>query len=291
MSSRPSLGIESRVAALMGSRAIEWRAVFGGYTPAARWIARFGTGTAFVKVATTPRTASMLRGEIAAYTTLSASFMPEYIASEDDAEAPILIVQDLSAAAWPPPWDRARVDDVLEAIERLHSTRAALPSYRPAHGDAPLGWREVERDSRPFLSLEIASERWLRESLPALMAAEAACSVDGDAPCHWDLRSDNLCFASDGVKIIDWAEACLSNPKLDTGFWLPSLAFEGGPLPDTILPDAPEVAAWVSGFFAARAGLPAIPDAPRVRQVQREQLETALPWAVRAVGLPDPADR
>jgi hypothetical protein len=63
------------------------------------------------------------------------------------------------------------------------------------------------------------------------------------------------------------------------------LAYEAGLQPESILPDAPEVAAWVSGFFAARAGLPAIPDAPQVRQVQRRQLQTALPWATRALDL------
>lgn len=87
---------------------------------------------------------------------------------------------------------------------------------------------------------------------------------------------------------MDWNLACLSNGRLDLGFWLPSLAFEGGPEPEAILPDAPEVAAWVSGFFAARAGLPEIADAPRVRLVQRQQLTTALPWAARALGLPPP---
>jgi hypothetical protein len=66
---------------------------------------------------------------------------------------------------------------------------------------------------------------------------------------------------------------------------LPSLHYEGGPPPEAILPGAPEVAAWVAGFFAARAGLPIIPDAPAVRRVQREQLSTALPWAQRALGL------
>ena len=39
---------------------------------------------------------------------------------------------------------------------------------------------------------------------------------------------------------------------------------------------------------AARAGLPGISDAPRVRLVQRQQLQTALPWAARALGLPPP---
>jgi hypothetical protein len=84
---------------------------------------------------------------------------------------------------------------------------------------------------------------------------------------------------------VDWNLACLSNPELDLGFWLPSLAYEGGPQPEHFLPHAPEVAAWVSGFFARRAGLPSVTDAPRLRGLQREQLSTALPWAVRALGL------
>jgi hypothetical protein len=62
-------------------------------------------------------------------------------------------------------------------------------------------------------------------------------------------------------------------------------------MPDTILPDAGTEAAFVSGFFAARAGLPAIPDAPRIRTLQFEQLRHALPWACRALGLPLPDDQ
>jgi hypothetical protein len=89
------------------------------------------------------------------------------------------------------------------------------------------------------------------------------------------------------VKFINWAEACLGNPALDLGFWLPSLCFEGGPRLDELLPNSPEVAAWVSGFFAARAGLPEISDAPFVRRVQREQLSTSLPWVARALRLGD----
>jgi hypothetical protein len=42
----------------------------------------------------------------------------------------------------------------------------------------------------------------------------------------------------------------------------------------------------VSGFFAARAGLPDIPQAPFVRRLQREQLSTALPWVQRVLNLP-----
>jgi hypothetical protein len=68
-----------------------------------------------------------------------------------------------------------------------------------------------------------------------------------------------------------------------------SLEAEGGPPPETLLPDRPDVAAWVSGYFASRAGLPPIPDAPQVRTVQRQQLAPALAWVSRALALPSPA--
>jgi hypothetical protein len=106
---------------------------------------------------------------------------------------------------------------------------------------------------------------------------------------HLDVRSDNLFMTGRGAVLVDWNHACLSNPLLDVGFWLPSLRAEGGPIPDEILGDSPDVAAWVSGFFAARAGLPSLPQAPLVRQVQLQQLWPALAWAIRALDLP-PAD-
>ena len=49
-----------------------------------------------------------------------------------------------------------------------------------------------------------------------------------------------------------------------------------------------ELAAWVTGFFFARAALPPILDAPYVRPLQLAQSRTALPWAARQLGLPPP---
>jgi aminoglycoside phosphotransferase (APT) family kinase protein len=126
----------------------------------------------------------------------------------------------------------------------------------------------------------------LEIALPLLIAAENDCSTEGASLTHWDLRSDNICLIGSRVIFVDWNLACMSNPQLDLGFWLPSLAAEGGPEPERILPHAPEVAALVAGYFAARAGLPEIVDAPRVRRAQRQQLKTALPWAIRALELP-----
>ena len=178
------------------------------------------------------------------------------------------------------------MEQVLERLNILHASAApGLPTFAQAHGDLTGGWAAVAEDPAPFLSLGLASREWLVRALPSLVEAEAACPTGGEAVTHGDLRSDNICLTSSGAKFIDWPGACRSNPELDLGAWLPSLCFEGGPLPEDLLPNAPQVAAWVCGYFAARAGLPVIPDAPFVRRVQREQLTTALPWVSRALKL------
>jgi hypothetical protein len=281
----PTAALRERVAAILGWQPRTWQRVERGYTAAARHLVRNADRSAFVKCATTPTTAAMLGREIAVYRTLSGPFMPRCFGSDADADAPLLVIEDLSEAFWPPPWDGRTVEIVLEQLSALHGSAAEIGDFATVHGSWPDGWDDVASDPRPFLALGLVSPEWLRDALPVLREAAAACDFAGEAVCHFDLRSDNLCLTPNGARLIDWAEACRSNPRLDLGFWLPSLQFEGGPPPEDILPDVPEIAAWVAGYFAARAGLPDIPDAPRVRRVQREQLSCALPWAQRALGL------
>jgi thiamine kinase-like enzyme len=276
-----------RMERLVGATVESWTPVAGGYSPAIRLRCRTPAASFFAKIGATPLTADFLRREISVYRTVSGAFMPKLLAFEDDAEAPILILEDLSAAQWPPPWDDRRVELVLARIHEMHDTQASLAGAG-VDGAARSNWQAVAADPAPFLALGVATARWLDAALPILMTHEARCRTDGKSFTHMDLRSDNMCITARGALFVDWNFACRSNPALDLGFWLPSLAYEGGPAPERILPDAPDVAAWVAGFFAARAGLPVIPDAPRVRVVQLRQLETALPWAARALGLPPP---
>lgn len=285
---QPAPDIVARVEHLLGWRPQSRRPVYGGYTPTARYAIADDRRTGFVKAATTELTARMVNREIAAYAGISGRFVPRVLAADPDPAVPILIIEDLSQATWPPPWTDAVLRQVLDTIAEMHASPSTL-----AHGslldDREAGWPTVAENPEPFLSLGLASPAWLDRALPALIAVEQSCVLTGDALTHLDLRSDNLCLTANGVKLIDWAEARRSSAAVDLGFFLPSLAYERGPLPDTILPNHPEVAAVVSGFFAARAGLPVIPNAPFVRRVQREQLATALPWAIRALGLPPPS--
>jgi hypothetical protein len=109
--------------------------------------------------------------------------------------------------------------------------------------------------------------------------------ADGDDLLHLDVRSDNLCFRDRAAILVDWNWCSTGNADLDLAAWLPSLAMEGGPKPWEVLPEAGECAAFLAGIWAARVGLPPPATGPTVRVMQRRQLEVALAWCERELGL------
>ena len=266
------------------------RSAAGGYTLMERWLVELPHGTrGFAKVAVDEPTAGFLRDEHRVYSQVEQTFLPRLLAWEDDGERPILLVEDLSDAHWPPPWRPGDVEAVLATLEKLHGTPppAGLP---PLTIDELHTWREVEANSEPLLSLGLCSPGWLERSLPELLAATDRYEVRGDAFLHLDTRSDNICIRDGEALLVDWNWAGVGREMVDAAFWAPSLFVEGGPAPAEMLPDAGELTAVVSGFFAPIAGLPPHAGAPTVRPLQLAQLKVALPWAVDVLGLP-PLDR
>ncbi len=261
-----------------------------GYTPAERWSVRFSDGSsAFVKVGASPLTAEFLRDEHRRYLGLRGDFMPRLFGFEDDADRPLLVIEDLRLARWPPPWLEGDFERLVATLARVAKTRP-LPDDLPSlAADAFGGWREVAENRAPFLALQLCSEDWLSLALPALIEAESAFVLEGDDLVHCDVRSDNLCLLGERVLLVDWNLARRGNSVLDLAFAAPSVRLEGGPLPEELVGASAPAAALVSGFFAARAGLPPIPDAPGVRRIQARQLRIALSWVARALGLA-PAD-
>lgn len=282
-----STHLTARIARLAEQPVADMIPVQGGYTPALRLRVTLQNGrSVFAKVGTNPYIAGELRREHHVYTHLRGDFMPEMLGWEDDFTQPILLLEDLSAAHWPPPWQPGQVKQVLDTLPQIWQTAVPHLKNLADYDDLLNSWQQVAQNPAPFLSLQLASSRWLEAALPQLLAVDGVALAQGNDFLHLDMRSDNLCLADNRVIFVDWNHACYGNGRLDLGFLLPSLAAEGGPPPEAILPNAADIATVVSGFFAARAGLPLIADAPYVRHIQLVQLKEALPWVVRAYALP-----
>jgi aminoglycoside phosphotransferase (APT) family kinase protein len=286
-----------RVRRALGSAPVAWRAASGHGAPSnRRYVVELEDGSsAFVKIAALDYTADWLRDEHRAYGALAGlPFLPRQLGWDDDGLAPALVLEDLSGETWPPPWDAARIDAVLATLDSVHATPP--PAGVPPAVESQFGldgWPDVIADPQPFLALGICSPEWLEDHVRVLADASASAEIEGDALLHFDVRSDNLCLRGDRALFVDWNNACVGNPVLDTAAWLPSLHAEGGPAPHEILPhDAPglpQIASLLAGYFSARAGLSPIAQAPHARPLQLAQSRTSLPWAARLLGLPQPS--
>ncbi|MDP9119485.1 MAG: phosphotransferase [Actinomycetota bacterium] len=176
-------------------------------------------------------------------------------------------------------------------MRRRHPRTCHLPKEVPSISAAADASARVARWSRSHSREQRPRERKVQGRRPR--PASHPCRTGSRRFLHFDVRSDNLCLREGRAVLVDWNNACVGNALLDIASWLPSLEAEGGPAPRVILPDEtpalPAIASLLAGYFCARAGLPAIPQAPHARPLQLMQSKTALPWAARSLDLPPPA--
>ncbi len=286
---KPTDSFLGRVAAVMGSPVVSWRAVTGGYSIAERWSVDLEDGRRmFAKLATSDDIARRLRDEHRNMAAIDADFRCEILAW-DEGDRPLLVVEDLSHGRWPPPWEPGDVERVLETFERVAETPP--PSHVPTneiYREMFTGWQQMAADPNGFVSLDIGSADWLQKCAPALIEAEGNVVLEGNDLVHGDAWSSNICLLDDRVVLVDWNFASHGNREFDRAAWLPALRLEGGPMPEEVAPNLDAWAAALSGFFAASAILPPPEGAPTVRGWQRRQARIAIPWACRELGLPQP---
>ncbi len=184
----------ARVEHLLAGSVVAAQRVQGGYTAAARWLVTLRDGQrVFAKMGTNEHTIEALRLEARVYQQLVGPFMPRFIAFQDDASEPLLLLEDLSTGFWPPPWQRPLVEEVQQALDAVHRSRAPLDPFADVAGEMTDGWQELANDPTPFLALGLADSKWLAHALPCLLDASARTRIDGEEIVHFDVRSDNIC--------------------------------------------------------------------------------------------------
>ena len=164
--------------------------------------------------------------------------MPRVFGFEDDPDRPLLLLEDLSAAHWPPPWESGELERLLATLKRMAATRPLPRELMSLETERPrlAGWTEVARAPEPFLTLGLCSRDWLERALPILLKAQDAAVLDGDDLVHDDVHSNNVCFLVDRVVLVDWNAPRRGNAAFDLAYLSPSVRLEGGPLPEEMLP-------------------------------------------------------
>lgn len=261
--------------------AARWVRLRAGGPDARLWRGLFPDGSSLIlKEGPDPA----LRTEIAVYEAVRGSFLPRLVAA--DAAMGFLALEDLSEFVRPPPWTGGQLERVLDALQALAEVEPP-PQLPPARRRAVTeGWARVAADPAPLLRLFMCTERWLHGALPTLLAAEREAEVDGDALLHMNPRAQNLLIGPDRAVLLDWRWAAVGNPLLDRAMLASSVAQDRGPPPEDLVGHQPAIAAAMAGFFASEAGR--LDGHPTVRAFQFDQLTACLPWASRALGLPDP---
>ncbi|AMM19361.1 hypothetical protein AX769_03455 [Frondihabitans sp. PAMC 28766] len=185
--------------------------------------------------------------------------------------------------------DAHAVLDAFATFPLLEPTqRARLPRVSDEIADEAHGWRELTAGDAAS-----ALPAWVRDHLgPLQRAADSApAEVDGEYLQHLDSRADNvLVDAGSRAWIIDWPWAGVGARWVDGLMYLFDCRVRGETVDaDEILGTHPlfdgvadssidAVLSAVTGGFFAKAGRPAPPDMPTLRDFQRTEALAGSAW-------------
>src|SRR5690606_401369 len=199
-----------------------------------------------------------------------------------------LVFEDVEGRHPATPWRRGELDLVLAAVRRMGAALTPapveVPSIEERFDDSFRGWRRLLGEHPAGLDPRALAR------LAALAELEAgwADAAAGDTLLHADLRADNLLVAGERVYVVDWPWACRGAAWFDVLSMLPSVAMQGGPPPQEVLPDPDwgitAVVAALAGYFARQSRQPGPPGLPTLRAFQHAQGVAALEWLRHRTG-------
>lgn len=313
------VAVRERTATALSARVTRASRAWGGYSPTPTFRLLLADGRrAFFKAASPESTAfaQIAHGrEERVYEELRdqiGGWSPRRIAAFAVDGWRVLLLEDVGPKSAPP-WTPGLARQVAQSLGRFHASTAGhhvpewvpRPGAHPAMGIRPTAWSFVPDDVARLAGIAIRREReaeaWLDAHLPVLRAAAAMIA---DERFAWallqvDVRSDNLRWANGRLSLFDWPHVGVGPPEFDAAAFAQTVPIEGGPSEEQVMawyaetwpvdPAALDAAvASIAGYFANYAWAPELPELPRVRTFQRQQLAVTLRWAARRLGLPDP---
>jgi phosphotransferase family enzyme len=264
----------------------------GGFSPGTAARLRLADGRrVFVKAVASslnPTSPGMYRDEARALAALPPRVRaPSLLWTYDDRDWIVLGIKDIDGRPPQVPWRPAELDRVLTTLDDLGTVSApdGFCDVRELKAEGFTGWRTLAASRPADLS------DWERRNLDRLAELEASWTdhAGGDALLHFDLRADNILLSrTEGVYLVDWAQACRGAAWVDLVLFLVSVNIEGTHDVDSILASrgvpkdgADALICAFAGFVAKRHRLPAPPGLPTLRAFQREYTEATVAWLRR----------
>ncbi len=291
----------------LGGRVVAATTQPGGFSPGVAARLLLSTGRrAFVKAVNdiNPESPRIHRAEAKVAALLPPSTpAPRLLGCIESADWVVLLLEDIEGSVPAQPWRPAELSRVLDAMAGL--AEALTPSPINAMPAAQRfrhlgrGWRLLAEAADSGRDTLEGLHPWARARLAELVAVEEAWPRAGAGAtlAHGDIRADNILLTPDRVVFVDWPWACLAARWFDLVAMLPSVAMQGGPLPEDVLathalgqgadPDAvTSVVAALAGMFTYLARQPDPPGLPTLRAFQAAQASVALGWLKVRTKLP-----
>ena len=289
----PPAAVLAAITTTTGSRPTSWQHVVAGHTHAEKWLIDLDDRRkGFVKAGMDGSARTQIEREAFILETVAATYMPRFYGAATVDDWSVLILEDLSGAAWPPPYPDAGAA-LLETVMQVAATQPPQGLRRRPDG-RPLGtyWQRIAADPEPVLAHGLFPADWLESAWPVLDAAESLAQLAGDDLLHDDVWSGNVCYMGRGALLIDWASATVGDHRIDLAYALLSIRSSGAKPPPIDFPDEAAYAALLAGANAYQVAQPT-DESIRHESVLRagwlHDLEFALDWASELLQLPPPS--